>query len=91
MTEQTGIDANAKKSPLKARPLRDAGESGMERLYEGVYGGIGLWLFVCVLMLAMALTEWLHWWQRTPPQPLLVSAVAVAVCGFAAWRIRRKT
>lgn len=89
MTEQPRIDVKDKKSPLKAQPLRDPGESGMERLYDEVYGKIVTWVGISIVMLVMAALEWWRWWRKAPPEPLVATAVAVAFCGFAAWKLWR--
>lgn len=84
-----GTGMGRKKSPIRKQPLREPGETLRDQLHDVVYGRILLLGIIGILALAAAVGEWLRWWLRTPPQPLIVSALAVLAIVVVAWRIAR--
>jgi len=77
------------KSPLKARPLRHAGQSldeQIERLFDDK-----VLLYVLAPMLAMMLAawEWFRWATDLPPSPKTLTGMAVGLAAYCAWRVLR--
>ena len=75
-------------SPLKAKPLRNPGDSVDEeirrwtddRAIEPLWFAGGFFL--------IAAMEWFGYLTHSPRRPLLFTAVALIAIGFAAWRVR---
>lgn len=77
------------RSPLKEKPLRVAGQSLDETIQAIRDGEMTEAAAIGALSIAMAAYEWLRWYQATPPQPLVITLMAVAGVTWALWRIRR--
>ncbi|MFC0445512.1 nuclease-related domain-containing protein [Pseudidiomarina halophila] len=78
-----------KKSPLKAKPLRNPGESLEKQLMNIVLDDILFYLLIAMVALALAVTEWSRWYFDSPPNPILVSLLAGVVILVAAWKMVR--
>ena len=78
-----------KRSPLKAPPLRNPGESLDEQIRDLVSDyALGPVMFAGMMIFITAL-EWLKYYQSVPPQPLLYSAIAAPALCYATWRFYR--
>lgn len=80
---------SSRKGPLKAPPLRQAGQSlGEQRenlrldLFEPV--------LIALLAIAIAGLEWLRHWRQDPPQPWLYTLIALFVAAWAFPRFRKR-
>jgi Nuclease-related domain len=86
-------EPEANRSPIKAKPLRHAGQSLEEQRRELVLDSVlphfmAATLFVCFLVL-----EWGRYLTNSKPNPFLASVVASPYIGFVVWRflrVRRK-
>lgn len=76
-----------KKSPLKAKPLRNPGQSLDEQLDKIVNDKMMGWLFVIVLMLAMVGLEWQRWYFETPVNPWGTTVTASSIVVFCLFRV----
>ena len=65
-------NTNEKRSPIKAEPLRSAGQSLDEEIHNIQAVEIGSYLTVSVCFFILAVFEWLKWFRNWPPQPLAV-------------------
>ncbi|MEP7283887.1 MAG: nuclease-related domain-containing protein [Rubrivivax sp.] len=77
------------RSPIKDKPLRSPGQSLDEergRLWEDK---IENWALLALVMLVLAAMEWYRYFRPTPPEPWLVSVIALGLVGFAAFRFLR--
>lgn len=75
-----------RKSPIRAAPLRSAGQSITEHQWQLAESRV-LWpLVFAAMMLVLAIAEWLRFFNPGPPQPWIISAVASAAFAFAAYR-----
>jgi len=74
-------------SPLKTKPLRQAGQSLAEEIDDVVGTKIMPWVSLILMFLILAAFEWIRWWRAIPPQPVLSSIIAVVVFGVSIWRI----
>jgi len=66
-----------KKSPLKAKPLRQAGQSVQEKIIEIFDDKVAPYILVPAFMIALACIEWYRSFFPAKPQPLIVTALAV--------------
>lgn len=75
------------RSPLKAAPLRYAGQSLDEEiqrvLEDDVLGYIAMVAFTVVL----ALHEWWRWFSNSPPQPVVFTVVAAGALAYTVRKI----
>lgn len=77
------------RSPLKAAPLRQAGQSVEKEIDNVVWDEVLPYVMSAVLLSSIALVEWWSWYAEAPPQPVfstVVAGIAVVVC---LWKLRR--
>ena len=83
-----------KRSPLKRKPLRNAGDS-VQRELDELLDAEFVWIAVLpVWMLVFAGYEWARSIWKIPAQPVLMSVLALAAIGYAVYRfarLRRRT
>jgi hypothetical protein len=80
---------NEKKSPLKAAPLRVAGESLDRQIDDAIDDELLLPFLLALMAVVLAATEWWRYATDAKPSPWGVSIIALAVCGYALFRWRR--
>ncbi len=83
----------ATKSPLKAQPLRQAGQSIDERIQTLLDEEVTVPFMYAAFIILMAAFEWLRWWQNSPPQPWLWTLMAALIVGWALrkfFRLKKK-
>lgn len=78
--------SETERSPLKDKPLRAPGQSLEERRRALLESKFETWALLSAVLIALAVLEWFRYYRPVPPQPWLVTACAVAVLGFTAWR-----
>lgn len=79
-----------KRSPLKEKPLRQAGDSIREELQRQWDDKFEPYIVATVLLWFMAL---MFLWQKltsSPPQPILFAIIATGATGIAAYKLRRE-
>jgi hypothetical protein len=81
--------ASDSRSPLKAAPLRVAGQSIQQELIDNVDDQIALPYFLAAMLVLFALLEWYRYFVKVPPTPWLSTAVAGIAVAWAAWKIVR--
>jgi hypothetical protein len=77
------------KSPLKAKPLKNPGESVDIKLKDLLYGDILTYIIFASFMVMIALMEWLRWINDWSPNPKSFTALAVIAILIAAWKFER--
>jgi hypothetical protein len=77
-----------KKSPIKQTPLRRPGQSIWERKLDLIMDQFLPWIIVAA-MFGLCVMEWLHYFMKTPPQPLLMTLILAAAIAYAIWKWRR--
>lgn len=77
------------KSPIKAKPLRNPGESLDRELQDVLYESVLLYFMVSVALVIMAALEWWRWYTQAPPSPMAMSAAAVLFVAYSAWKVRK--
>ena len=78
-----------KKSPLIYKPLRLAGQSLDEEIRRLNENFLFNWATVAVLIVCLAVSEWLKWYYAMPPQPIPITTLAVMAIFAVAWRFFR--
>jgi hypothetical protein len=78
------------RSPLKAPPLRNPGQSLDEEIQRLIDDEANSYLFVAMCLLFFTLMEWLRWWLRFPPQPILFTVVTVAATAYVVRKMTAK-
>jgi Nuclease-related domain len=73
-------------SPLKAKPLRLAGESLDKEIDKWVTDKALGAFFVAASLCAIAYFEWYGYLTHSPRRPMLFSAIATGAVAFAVWR-----
>src|SRR5688572_11573059 len=81
--------ARETKSPLKAKPLRNPGQSVEEQLYDVVFDRMLQPALLAVMLMMLAGIEWARLYLPAMPNPLLYTVLAVLALGYAALRIVR--
>jgi hypothetical protein len=82
MTEPT-------RSPIREKPLRQPGQSLLEERERIVEDQVAPWFVLALFFTLLAGWEWFAYLQPRRPNPVFVSAVALAIAAFAAWRVLR--
>lgn len=77
----------SKRSPLKQRPLRQAGQSVEEKRWDILFDAVGIYLGACFAVL-YAFLEWWRVWRKDQFHPWLWSSIAIITVGFAVRKIR---
>jgi len=77
------------KSPLKDNPLRNPGESLDKEISVLLYDEVLLYVLLSLLMVAMALEEWLRWYLNSPPSPFVFSVMAITAVAYSVFKIIR--
>jgi hypothetical protein len=80
-------------SPLKAKPLRQPGQSVQEEIDKIIDDQFMPYLLTAVFFLMIATYEWIRLYQDLKPQPILISIFAVITiifCGFKFVKLKQK-
>jgi hypothetical protein len=80
--------SGAKRSPLKAPPLRYAGQSldeEIQKIFSDKIDDYGFWI---AFFLGFALFEWIRWYVAIPPQLAFFTLLAIFGGGYALLQIR---
>jgi hypothetical protein len=77
-----------KRSPLKAPPLRYAGQSLDEEIQKILDDKISECVFWGSLLVGLAFYEWIRWYWELKPRPEVITIMAIIGCGYAFLRIR---
>lgn len=78
-----------KRSPIKAAPLRSAGQSLEEEIRNIQAVEIGTYLSVGFCFLFLAIFEWFKWLRNWPPQPVTISIAAIIIIAYCTYKIFR--
>ena len=78
-----GVENNAKsRSPLKAAPLRYAGQSLEEEIQRVIDDDMLVYYMMAALAILLALHEWWRFYSNIPPQPIVFTIFAVLVSTY---------
>lgn len=78
-----------KQSPLKAKPLRNPGQSLDEEMQRLLDEEVYFWLTTAFFCIALLAYEWWRWYSKTPPNPAAVTAVALPLIAYSIFKIYR--
>lgn len=65
------MESPARRSPIKQKPLRQAGQYLDERIQTIMEDRVSGYLFVSAVMIFYAFMQWVAWTTKTPPRPIL--------------------
>lgn len=82
------MSANETRSPIKGKPLRQAGQSLTEQLDQLWDDKVVPWLLVSIFFTLWCAWEWLRYFKPVPPQPWIVTTFAAGAIAVSAWRVR---
>jgi hypothetical protein len=77
------------KSPIRVKPLRQAGQSLGEQWDRLVNEKAMPWIAASVFAVILALHEWWRWWTERPPSPITITVFVVLFLVLACWRVRK--
>lgn len=75
------------RSPLKAAPHRNPGQSLDEQISDLIFDGLAFWILNIAFWIALVMLEWLRWFNQTPPQPVLTTVLVIPLIGYAVFKI----
>jgi len=81
------------RSPLKAAPLRYAGQSLDEEIQRVLEDDVRVYLMAATIAIVLVLNEWWRWYSNSPPQPVVFTVFGMGVLVYAARKVvlaRRK-
>ncbi|MCU0588842.1 MAG: NERD domain-containing protein [Syntrophobacteraceae bacterium] len=76
-----------KKSPLKARPLRNAGQSLDEKIHTIISEEVGSYAAAFAIASFAILYEWMRWYSKFPPHPVVITLAMGPIALYALARI----
>lgn len=76
-------------SPLKARPLRNPGQSVDEALDRIVDDKLMFYALLPAFFWALAMIEWVAKWRALPRSPALYALTAAGLTVWSLWRLLR--
>lgn len=76
-----------KKSPLKAKPLRNPGETLDNKIRDLFLDDVVMYFMIALLAVMFATFEWLRWYNQKPPNPWPYTVIAVLSVTVAAYKI----
>ncbi len=77
------------KSPIKDKPLKNPGESLDNKIIDLVFDEVLKYYTMSILLVVMAMMEWIRWYSKTPPSPWLYSFMALIAVLFTTVKIIR--
>ena len=82
----TKIASLRKRSPLKAAPLRTAGQSIEEEILRIVAEDTSAYISFSIFIIIFTAYEWYRWLTNFPPRPLTFSFLAVAMLTYFVYK-----
>jgi hypothetical protein len=77
------------RSPLKNKPLRNAGQSLEEEITKNIEDGMFTYYLSVAIFIMLAVSEWIKWYFQQPPSPIMLSIIAVLITIFSAYKINK--
>ncbi|MCH8493585.1 MAG: NERD domain-containing protein [Idiomarina sp.] len=77
------------KSPLKSKPLNNPGQSLEVRLNDIAVERVYFPLTIMMFALVFAAVEWIRWYSNSPPNPLMISVMALLVVIWTVYKVAR--
>jgi hypothetical protein len=76
------------RSPIKRRPLRNPGDSLDDEIQEVVWSQFAVYYFAAAFSVVLAAIEWVRWFTKAAPNPILYSLIAMCAVAVAGYKIR---
>lgn len=76
-----------KKSPLKSKPLRHAGQSLDEEIEKSISEYILMHLFAIALFLYVIIMEWYRWYMQSPPTPKTMTILLLPFIVYSLYKL----
>lgn len=76
-----------KKSPLKDKPLRNAGQSLDEEISRLVDEDAMPYVVASLFLILITAFEWFRWYLQLPPSPLGLTILAILFAGFTTFKV----
>lgn len=77
------------KSPLKDKPLNNPGET-LEKHIEEYKDKVLLEpLLGITLLLSMTIMDWVRWYLKSPPNPLVMTLITLLGIGYFSWKLMK--
>jgi len=77
-----------KRSPLKAAPLHNPGQSLDEEINRILDDDVSRYAMILVAVIVLAILEWWRWYLNVRPNPLIYTAIALVVSPYALYKLR---
>lgn len=71
------------RSPLKAAPLRNPGQSVDEEIHRFLGDDVFIYILASGFAIVIALLEWLRWYSPTPPHPYFYTVIAIIILAYS--------
>lgn len=78
-----------KKSPLKAAPLHNPGQSLDEEIQRLIDDDIGKYALFLIIPVVLAIMEWWRWYANILPNPIVYTGIALIVSPYCIWQLRK--
>jgi hypothetical protein len=85
--QQDAMKKQNTKSPLKASPLRNPGQSLDEEIQRRMDDQAIPWIIAVVMSIVLASLEWYRWYTQAPFSPWGYTVVALIVTVFGIWKL----
>lgn len=76
-----------KKSPLKSKPLRNAGQSLDEEIEKSILEHLGMYAVAIVMFSYLIIMEWYRWYMQSLPSPIIMTIVALPFIIYAIYKL----
>jgi hypothetical protein len=77
------------RSPIKRKPLRNAGDSLTEQIHDVVYDRMFVYFVGALYFVVVAGMDWVRWYFNLPPSPKMLTVLAICAVAVAAYKISR--
>jgi hypothetical protein len=76
-----------KKSPLKAAPLHNPGQSLDEEIQRLIDEGVGKYGIVLIFTVVLMISEWWRWYAHISPNPKVYTALTILISPFCIYKV----
>lgn len=77
---------NNKRSPLREKPLRYAGQSLDERINDVFLEQLFTYALIITFSVFLAVTEWVRFFSNTKPHPISVTIISLVMIAYSVWK-----
>ena len=77
------------KSPIKAGTLQNPGESIGLEIRRLLVEEVTFYIYIAAIFIFLAVQEWIKWFLKSPPFPLILTALAGVVTIYSTFKVRQ--